>query len=115
MGAGYSKKEEKEKRIHSLSSTTTKRSENLNKKDKQTKMDENQSKKGRIISSMSEPQNQILQNQQEKSLFKIKTKKGISSGFLCHIPNPVLITSKNVLSEEDIKPGKKIIISFNNE
>ena len=62
-------------------------------------------------------QSQIMKliNQQQKSLCKIKTKKTTSSGFLCCIPDPVLITSNNVLDEEEIKTGNKIIISFNDE
>ena len=48
-------------------------------------------------------------------MFKIKTKKGTSSGFLCYIPNPVLITGANIVGYEKIKPGGKISISFGDE
>ena len=51
----------------------------------------------------------------KKILCKIKTKKGNSNGFLCRIPNPVLITCGEVFSEDDVKLVKKIDISFNNQ
>ena len=64
---------------------------------------------------LSQAQTIKLMNQQKKSLCKIQTKKGISSGFLCCIPDPVLISSNKVLGEEELKTGKEIIISFNND
>ena len=51
----------------------------------------------------------------KKCLCKIQTKSGFDIGFLCHIPNPVLITNNHILNQEDIQPGKKIKISFNDE
>ena len=56
-----------------------------------------------------------LINQQEKSLCRIMTKKGILSGFLCHIPNPVLVTSNDIFDEEEINHKKMLTIYFNGD
>ena len=50
--------------------------------------------------------------QQEKSLCQITTEIGKATGFLCKIPDPVLITNNHVLNETQLKPGKKIHIYF---
>ena len=60
-------------------------------------------------------QTKILTKQQEKFICKIHTENDLGSGFLCHIPDPVLITNNHILNQENIKTGKKIQISFNNE
>ena len=52
----------------------------------------------------------VLINQQEKSLCKVNTKKSTNNGFLCCIPDPVLITTNK---EENIKLGATITIYFN--
>ena len=62
-------------------------------------------------------------NDQLKSVCKIvKDNEQTGTGFLCKIPFPdefnllpVLITCYHVLGEEDIKEGKKINITFNND
>ena len=60
-------------------------------------------------------QTMIILNQQSKSLCQIITKKGKVNGFLCSIPDPVLITSNHVLDGSQIKPGKEIKICFTDE
>ena len=65
--------------------------------------------------SLTRAELKILEKQQEKSLCKIHIGKNSGSGFLCHIPDPVLITNNHVLNQERIKTGKKIKISFNDE
>ena len=58
-------------------------------------------------------------NQKEKSICKIiKNGKPIGTGFLCSIngeykKRTVLITTNHVLGEEDLKIGKEIKITFN--
>ena len=52
--------------------------------------------------------------QMENCLCKITTKNNsLATGFLAKIPTTVLITNNHVLGEEEIKIGKKIKISFN--
>ena len=53
-------------------------------------------------------QYKILIRQIEKSLCKIKE----GNGFLCHIPNPVLITTNFLENEKDFKTSSKINILF---
>ena len=65
--------------------------------------------------SLSKAELKILQKQQEKSLCKIHIGNNSGSGFLCLIPDPVLITNNHVLDKEKIKIGEKIKISFNDE
>ena len=60
-------------------------------------------------------QMKTISNQISKSLCQIATKEGIATGFLCCIPNPVLITSNHVLEESQIEPDKEIDIYFNDE
>ena len=50
----------------------------------------------------------------EKYICKIKIDKYIGYGFLCNIPDHVLVISDNTLKKEDIEIGKEIIILFNN-
>ena len=58
-------------------------------------------------------------NQKEKSICKIiKNEKPIGTGFLCSITGEykkrtALITANHVLGEEDLKIGKEIKITFN--
>ena len=66
------------------------------------------------INQYENKQYKIKPNQQKKSLCKIITNKGTNSGFLCQIPATVLITNNSTLSQEDIKEGKEIKVSFNN-
>ena len=51
-------------------------------------------------------QYKTILRQQEKSLCQItvrkKNKNIRATGFLCHIPDPVLITNNHVLDEEDL-------------
>ena len=68
-----------------------------------------------LLQSMKKSQIKISINQQEKSLCKVQSNKGISNGFLCRIPNPVLITSNNIFDDEEIIKDQSIIISFNDE
>ena len=53
--------------------------------------------------------------QQEKSLCQITTNKCKATGFLCKIPDPVLITNNHVLGEDQIKSGEEINIYFTDE
>ena len=53
--------------------------------------------------------------QQERSLCQITTTKCNATGFLCKIPEKVLITCNHVLGEKEIKPGEKIKIYFTDE
>ena len=61
----------------------------------------------------------IIMNQKEKSICKIiKNEKPIGTGFLCSITGEykkrtALITANHVLGEEDLKIGKEIKITFN--
>ena len=54
----------------------------------------------------------VILNQQSKSLCQIKTTEEITTGFLCNIPNPVLITNSQVVNEVQIQPGNQINICF---
>ena len=65
--------------------------------------------------SLSRTQTKVLMRQQEKSLCKIHNKNRFGSGFLCNIPDPVLITNYHILNRQDISPGKEVKISFNEE
>ena len=56
-------------------------------------------------------QNMEVLKQQQKALCKIKSNVN-GSGFLCHIPFPVLITNNHVLSEKHIQVSQEIEISF---
>ena len=51
-------------------------------------------------------------NQQLNSVCQITTKETKATGFLCKIPNLVLITSNSVLNIDQIKPGNEINIYF---
>ena len=51
----------------------------------------------------------------EKFICKIKTDEYKGRGFLCNIPNPVLIIPDGILQNEDIEIGKEILIIFYNE
>ena len=53
--------------------------------------------------------------QQEKSICQIQSINLIATGFLCCIPNPVLITNNHVLNSKQIKVGEKIKLGFLNE
>ena len=60
--------------------------------------------------------------QMENCICKIKCKGGYGTGFFCAIPFPdlnnllpVLITNNHVLGKKDIKIGKEIIFTTNNE
>ena len=57
----------------------------------------------------------IIVNQTKNSLCKIITKNFNATGFLVHIPNPVLITNNHVLGEEELEIGQKIKLSFNDD
>ena len=57
----------------------------------------------------------VILDKQSKSLCQVITEKTKSIGFLCNIPNPVLITSNHTLNGNQIKPGEQIKISFTNE
>ena len=61
---------------------------------------------------LTENQYKKIFQQQIKSLCQIITKEGKSTGFLCNIPNPVLITSSHAISEDHLKPGETIKICF---
>ena len=67
-------------------------------------------------------QMKYILKQMEKSIYKIKCKKGFGTGFLCLIPFPTklnllptLITNNHVLSEQDIATNQKIEYSFNDD
>ena len=67
-------------------------------------------------------QMKYILKQMERSIYKIKSNKGVGTGFLCLIPFPTklnllptLITNNHVLSEEDIAINQKIEFSFNND
>ena len=70
--------------------------------------------KSKVVQSkvLSRRQTKIILKQQSNSLCQISAKKGKGTGFLCKIPNPVLITSNHTLNESQIKPGKEINIDF---
>ena len=57
----------------------------------------------------------VISYKQSKSLCQIITARTKSIGFLCNIPNPVLITSNHTLNENQIRPGEQIKISFTDE
>ena len=65
--------------------------------------------------SMTKEQINDLKNQQKENLCKVQIKKEISIGFLCRIPDPVLIFNNNVFSDEEIKAEKKINIIFSSK
>ena len=65
--------------------------------------------------SLTKKQIKKILNQQSKSLCQITTKEVKSTGFLCRIPEPVLITAGYVLDESKIKPGEEIRIYFTDE
>ena len=60
-------------------------------------------------------QHKVISYQQSKSLCQVKGEGVTSSGFLCKIPNPVLITCNHVIDEAQLKPGKEININFTDE
>ena len=64
----------------------------------------------------------IIQTQMENHICKIHKNGENGTGFLCSIPLegknkyiPMLITNKHILGEGDLKIGKEITISFNND
>ena len=59
--------------------------------------------------------NKEVLRQQSNSVCLISTKKGNGTGFLCKIPNPVLITDNHILNKDQIKPGNEIKICFTDE
>ena len=65
--------------------------------------------------TLTRKQAMVIINQQSKSLCQIITENSKATGFLCKIPNPVLITSNQILNEEQTKPGKEIKILFTDE
>ena len=74
------------------------------------------------IREISIDQMQIIKNQMEKSVCKIKCNEGFGTGFFCKIPFPnfynllpVLITNNHILNEEDLKINNQIILSLNND
>ena len=77
------------------------------------------SKQNKIIikqaQALTRKQNKIIIKQQLKSLCQINTKEGKGAGFLCSIPNPVLITSSDVLNGTQIETGEEISIYFTGE
>ena len=61
----------------------------------------------------------IIQRQMKRTICKIKINNSYGTGFFCNIPFPndlnflpVLITNNDVLGENDIFPGKDILISI---
>ena len=64
---------------------------------------------------LTKKQMKVILNQQSKSLCQITTNDGKKTGFLCNIPNPVLITNNHILNESQIKPGNEINIEFTDE
>jgi hypothetical protein len=74
------------------------------------------------IREISIDQMQIIKNQMEKSVCKIKCNEGSGTGFFCKIPFPnfynllpVLITNNHILNEEDLKINNQIVLSINND
>ena len=64
---------------------------------------------------LTKKQTMEILKQQAKSLCQITTNTCKGTGFLCKIPNPVLITNNHVLNEDKIKPGEEIKIYFTDE
>ena len=64
---------------------------------------------------LTKKQKKVILDQQSNSLCQIVTKEGNFIGFLCKIPNTVLITSNHALNESQIKSGKEIDIIFTDE
>ena len=54
---------------------------------------------------------EIMLTKHKSSLCKIKTSQGVSLGFLCKIPSPVLITCNHILEKSESESGNEIIIS----
>ena len=62
--------------------------------------EEKEGKKNDVPQTLTMKQNLIILKQQTKSICKITTSGSHATGFLCCIPNPVLITNNHVLNEE---------------
>ena len=58
---------------------------------------------------------QKVLSQESNSICQITTNRGKNTGFLCKVPNPVLITSSEALISDEIKPGKQLKITFTDE
>ena len=57
-------------------------------------------------------QERVIAKQQAKSLCQITANELKLTGFLCNIPEPVLITNNHVLNDSQLKLGKEIRIYF---
>ena len=57
-------------------------------------------------------QYKVISDQRSKSLCQITTSKTKAIGFLCNIPNPVLITNNHSLNEAQINTGEEIKLTF---
>ena len=66
-------------------------------------------------SKLSKEWYKIVASQKSNALCQVITNSGQATGFLCLIPNPVLITSNQVLNSDHIKPGSEIKISFTDQ
>ena len=74
------------------------------------------------IREISIDQMQIIKNQMEKCVCKIKCNEGTGTGFFCKIPfpnfynlMPVLITNNHILNEEALKINNQIMLSINKD
>ena len=65
--------------------------------------------------ALSRAQYKKILKQQENSLCQIITKECKGTGFLCQIPEKVLITCNHVLGENELKPEEEINIYFTDE
>ena len=65
--------------------------------------------------SLTRNQYKIILSQQSKSLCQIVTSTKKFTGFLCKIPNPVLITTNHFLNESQLKTGEPIKLIFTDE
>ena len=65
--------------------------------------------------TLANEQYKIISDKQSKSLCQIITKTSKGPGFLCRIPNPVLITNNHILNEDQIESGNGIKICFTDD
>ena len=65
--------------------------------------------------ALTKKQKMVILTQRSRSLCEVIVKDEIATGFLCNIPDPVLITNHNILNESQIEPGKEINICFIDE
>ena len=75
-------------------------------------------KDGKLIyqpKTLTKEQYKVISYQQQMSLCLIITKTSKIIGFLCNIPEPVLVSTSHSLDEIKIRPGEQIRICFRDE